>query len=160
MVFLISYGSFMDLDWVKTVTGKQPQFYLVKVRDLKRSYCVIGGDWRKKYLMLGIQRTEGGIINGVLMRLEKIDLDKMFQYEKEYELISIPTQNIEFYNTKIEINEPVKMFYPQKYFLYENAMKHYQKENLFPGEEYKSFVEEAAKRHSTKFYSDYLKTTD
>ena len=154
-IYVFGYGSLINMELNKELT--QPKKITpVMVKGLKRSLNVIGP--LNKQLVFGVKDVKTANCNGILIKVNLIELEKLQQREKLYTMKKLEKKRIDFYyNKSIKFNtyDEIICFYPQsKYVVPKTKLS---SKPLIP--RYIDICTEGAKQISTEFYDDFIATT-
>ena len=154
-IYVFGYGSLINMELNKELT--QPKKITpVMVKGLKRSLNVIGP--LNKQLVFGVKDVKTANCNGILIKVNLIELEKIQKREKLYTMKPLGKERIVFhYKKSINFNtyDEVFCFYPQpKYVVPKTKLA---SKPLVP--KYIDICIEGAQKISNDFYDDFIETT-
>jgi len=114
-IYIFAYGALLDL-------YKNKRSWPVVVNGFKRTLNVQG----QKHLVFGLKKSSTSMCNGLLLKVDKKELDQLVLREKLYTLKPLPKENLTFPYTpkplKFEPTDEVFYFAPEaKYVLTKKA---------------------------------------
>ena len=154
-IYVFGYGSLINMELNKELT--QPKKITpVMVKGLKRSLNVIGP--LNKQLVFGVKDVKTANCNGILIKVNLIELEKIQKREKLYTMKKLEQNRIVFhYNKSIKFNtyDEIICFYPQSKYVVPKTQLAAKPVIM----RYIDICAEGAKQISSEFYDDFIDTT-